>query len=181
MASRVLLVTSVLSLDARPLQSSWLHSEVVLRYVLLQPPHDQVTLEDASVSRYILIVVVTVAGQRWRGSSGLPSTIWWAWPSTQQKTLSSSFCTEKREVKFVQLFRDLMSGRRLLQSLLFLGSRAGLNATGVPNWDAFVKLLYRKERGKNCSIISRFDIREEVATEFIISRFEGGSDCHWCT
>jgi hypothetical protein len=47
--------------------------------------------------------------------------------------------------------------------------------------DAFVKLLYRKERGKICSIISRFDVREEVATEFIISRFEGGSECHWCT
>ena len=44
--------------------------------------------------------------------------------------LSSSFCTGKREVEIVRLFRDLISGRRLLQSLLFLGSRAGLTATG---------------------------------------------------
>ena len=47
--------------------------------------------------------------------------------------LSSSFCTGKREVRFVQLFRDLISGRSLLQGLLFLGSRVGLTATGVPN------------------------------------------------
>jgi hypothetical protein len=48
---------------------------------------------------------------------------------------------------------------------------------------AFVQLLYRKERGKICSIISRFDVREEVATKLFISRFEGGFDCHWswCT
>ena len=76
MASSVLLVTSDLSLEDKPLQSSWLHSAVVLRYVLRHPPQDQVTLVDVSVSRYILTVEATVAGQRWRGSRGLPSTIW---------------------------------------------------------------------------------------------------------
>ena len=39
---------------------------------------------------------------------------------------------------------------------------------------AFIQLLYRKERGKFCSIISRFDVREEVVTKLFISRFEGG-------
>ena len=39
----------------------------------------------------------------------------------------------------------------------------------------FIQFLYRKERGKFRSIVSRFDVREEVVTILFISRFEGGS------
>ena len=38
----------------------------------------------------------------------------------------------------------------------------------------FIQFLYRKERGKFCSIVSRFDVREEFVTMLFISRFEGG-------
>jgi hypothetical protein len=93
MASRVLFTTSDFILEVRPWQSVCLHSVVVERYVRLQPPQDHVTRLLASVSRKSLMVEGTVAGHRCRGSRGVPSTIWWGWPSIQQKRHSSSFCT----------------------------------------------------------------------------------------
>ena len=38
----------------------------------------------------------------------------------------------------------------------------------------FIQFLYRKERGKFCLVVLRFDVREEFVTMLFISRFEGG-------
>ena len=43
---------------------------------------------------------------------------------------------------------------------------------------AFIQFLYRKERGKFCSIVSRFDVREEFVTMLFISRFAGRVEGH---
>ena len=43
---------------------------------------------------------------------------------------------------------------------------------------AFIQFLYRKERGKFCLVVLRFDVREEFVTMLFISRFAGQVEGH---